>query len=514
MTDRMISQTSRSHGGATHPTQVDSKISLSHRRGALSGECLGDYQLGQLLGAGGMAEVYQAEDLVLQREVAVKVLTTPVADDTGKADRFRTEAQRLASLSHPHLVPVYDFAEAEIQGQRLLFLVMPLLHESLRDLRRREGKLPAAAACQLMLQVANGLEAVHQSGIIHRDVKPGNILLDMDGHPLLADFGIACELGAASPGKTGGQNDLVVGTPDYMAPEQLCGDSIDQRVDVYALGAVFYELLTGQPPFVGATAHDVAIHALYAPLIPPSVLASDVDPDVEHVVLTALARDCAERYATASGFALALRNTAMARHAKSQRLELSPRLPRIAPLVGWDNDDTVPAQLLPVSGSKSWLDGFWRWHRLWPLVLAAALLLLIFGAGHILASSPYGTEPRIGSVPTIRAPATGEAPPPVTKRPTSAPPSQGLVIANQVTTNAKSQPRHHHSKPQGKHHDDGQEADHHDDDYVSQLHGVVRKAQHHSGRLQEVILRGDGSNYDSGWSGRASGLPHPPAKNM
>ena len=494
MSDRMIiSQTWRSQGGATHSADADSETTLSRTRGALCRERLGNYQLGDLLGEGGMAEVYQAEDLILQRQVAIKVLTAPVFDDAGYADRFRAEAQRLASLSHPHLVPIYHFGEAELQGQgqRLLFLVMPLLHESLRDLRRREGKLPAAAACQLMLQVADGLEAVHRSGIIHRDVKPGNILLDMDGRPLLADFGIACELCAVSPANAVNQNELVVGTPEYMAPEQLCGDPIDQRADVYGLGAVLYELLTGRPPFVGATAHDVAMHALYASLIPPSELASDVDPAVEQVVLTALARDPSERYATAGGFALALRNAAFGPHMNPRRHELSLRVPRIALLVGWDSDDTVPAQFPPVSEKESWLDGALRWRRLWPLVLAAALLLLIFGAGHLLASGPYGAGPRVGAVPTIRAPATAEKTPAVTIPSTTSPPPTGLLVANQVTTKPKPQGKRHSSKPQDKRHGDRPEADHHGDRPEADRHGDSPEVNHHRYR-----------------SGRASGHPH------
>jgi serine/threonine protein kinase len=299
-----------------------------------------------------------------------------------------------------------------------------------------------------------------------------------------------------------------------MAPEQLCGDCIDQRVDVYALGVVLYELLTGRPPFVGDTAHDVAIHALYGPLIPPSVLASDVDPDVEHVVLTALARDSAERYATAGGFALALRNTAMARHTSSRRLEHSLRLPRLAPRVGWDNDDTVPAQLVPVSGSESWLDGFWQLRRIWPVTVAAAMLLLMFGAGHILASSPYSTDPRIGSVPTIRAPETSKAPPPVTKPSTGAPSTTGLAIANKVTTNAKPHAKHHHRKPEGKHEDGGSEADNHDDDYMLQLHGIVHESDPHNGKLQEVIRLGDAPNYRIDWPGHASDYRHSHSKSM
>ena len=498
MSDRMISQTSKSHGGATHPIEASSEITLSHTRGALCGERLGDYQLGELLGVGGMAEVYEAEDFMLQREVAVKVLTAAVADDAGYAEQFRAEAHRLASFSHPYLVPVYHFGEAELQGQRLLFLVMPLLHESLRDLRRRLGKLPAGAACRLMLQVADGLEAVHRSGIIHRDVKPGNILLDMEGHPLLADFGIACELGTVSSGNTVDPNGLVVGTPEYMAPEQLCGDHIDQRADVYALGAVFYELLTGRPPFIGATAHDVAVHALYAPLVPPSALASDVDPAVEQVALTALARDPTERYATAGGFALSLRNAVIGQQTSSRQLEQPQRLPRMGPLVGWDSDDTMPAQFPPLPEKESWLEGALHWRRLWPLVLAAALLLLVFGAGHLLAASPYGAGPRIGAVPTIRAPAAAQQTPTVTTPPsTIVPPPTGLVVTNQAATKTKSQEKHHRSKPQGKHHGDGSQAERHGGNSEAEHHGDPTEVDRHGDR-QEANHNGDRSEHASG----------------
>ena len=292
---------------ASRPDTLNERVSR-RRTGLLSGERVGDYQLGELLGVGGMAEVYQAEDLVLQRRVAVKVLAAHLADDPEYADRFRAEARRVGALSHPHLVPVYQAGEAEVRGKRLLYLVMPLLQESLRDLRRREGKLSASEAAWLVLQVADGLEVAHQRGIVHRDVKPGNVLLDMEGHTLLADFGIAHELYDTSPGVAPTQSGLILGTPEYMAPEQLCGEPLDQRADVYSLGAVFYELLTGQLPFIGATPYDLAAHALHAPLIPPSILEPGIAPALERVALTALARDRAERYSSAGAFALALQD--------------------------------------------------------------------------------------------------------------------------------------------------------------------------------------------------------------
>jgi serine/threonine protein kinase len=264
------------------------------------------YQLEELIGEGGMAEVYRAYDRMLQREVAVKVLAASLSDDAEYTRRFQAEAHRVGSLCHPHLVPIYHAGEAEVDGKRLLYLVMPLLQGSLRDLRQREGRLPPSEAARLILQVADGLEAAHRSGFVHRDIKPGNVLLDVGGHPLLADFGIALELCSANGSRTATQTGKVMGTPGYMAPEQLSGGAIDQRADVYALGAVLYELLTGQPPFNGATAYDVAAHTLYAPLMAPSALVPAISPALDRAVLTALARDPDARYASANAFAKAV----------------------------------------------------------------------------------------------------------------------------------------------------------------------------------------------------------------
>ena len=270
---------------------------------ALTGQRLGDYDLGKLLGVGGMAEVYWAYDRILLRDVAVKVLSSSLADDSTYVERFRAEARRVAALRHPHLVPVYHAGEDSVNGQRYLYLVMPLLHESLEDVLLRSGKLSPAEAIRVVLQVADGLHAAHRHGLIHRDVKPGNILLDAEGQAALADFGLAREVWR--PANVATQQPW--GTPEYMAPEQFHNTTIDQRADIYALGVVLYELLTGKRPFEGGSAYDIAAQALTGSLTPPSTYEAAIPPALEHVVLTALAREPGDRYPTMAAFALALR---------------------------------------------------------------------------------------------------------------------------------------------------------------------------------------------------------------
>ena len=298
--------------------------------GLLTGQMLADYRLGALLGAGGMAEVYRALDPALDREVAVKVLLAPRASDAGYVARFREEARRVAALNHPHIVPIYAFGEE----RGLLYHVMPLVPETLRDRLKREGRLAPKEAVRLVLQVASALEAAHALGLVHRDVKPENILLTAEGDTLLTDFGIARDL--ASLRKTGtvptlSATGLPVGTPEYMAPEQLRGDVVDQRADVYALGAVLYELLTGKVPFEDETPYSVAVLVLTASLLPPSTLNPGVWPTLEQAVLTALARDPDARYPDMHRFAQALHEALDQPH----------------PLAGAE-DTTVPVGLVPV----------------------------------------------------------------------------------------------------------------------------------------------------------------------
>lgn len=329
--------------------------------GALSGIHIGEYELRDVLGVGGMAEVYRAFDPGLERDVAVKVLSGPFASDAGYVRRFREEARRVAALSHPHIVPIYAFGEEPEHG--LLYLVMPVVPESLRDRLMRLGRLPAEQAVELVYQVASALEAAHAAGFVHRDVKPENILLDTQDNVLLTDFGIAREmtvLRQVGTMRTLSATGLPVGTPEYMAPEQLRGESADQRVDVYALGAVLYELLTGVVPHEGPTPYEVAALALMAPLTPPSTRNPAIGSALEQVMVRALARMPGDRYPDVQHFVAALQQ-AMAAPTGSDALngsvgvtvaenEVTAPVPAVR-VPGW------AADMAPIPGSLSHSSG-------------------------------------------------------------------------------------------------------------------------------------------------------------
>jgi serine/threonine-protein kinase len=278
--------------------------------GGLVGQTLGEYRLTSLLGAGGMAEVYRGEDTRMGREVAVKVLPAMLADDPEYVRRFRDEAERVGSLDHPNIVRMYSSGEE----RGLLYLVMPLLRESLRDRMEREGLLPLADASRLVVQVAAALDAAHARGIVHRDVKPENSLLNAQGRALLTDFGIARDeafLRETVGNRTLAATGLPVGTPEYMAPEQLGNGVVDTRADIYALGVVLYELLTGAVPFQAGTPLDVAALVRAARFDPPSARNPLIWPELDAVVLRAMASDPDARYQDTRSFALALRDAVM-----------------------------------------------------------------------------------------------------------------------------------------------------------------------------------------------------------
>jgi serine/threonine-protein kinase len=257
-----------------------------------------------------MAEVYQARDAVINREVAVKVLPLALAADPSYVERFRNEAQAVGALNHPNIVPIHHFGE---QGP-LLYLVMPLMKESLRDRLLRSAPLPVEDAVQIAVQILSGLGAAHAQGVVHRDVKPENILLDDNGVARLTDFGIArrITIQRASGGPTLAGTGLPVGTPQYMAPEQLRGEDLDQRADIYALGSVLYEMLTGLPPHIADTPYEVASLVLTANVAPPSERNPEIWPELEQAMLRALNRKPADRYANATSFAEALQDALLA----------------------------------------------------------------------------------------------------------------------------------------------------------------------------------------------------------
>lgn len=266
---------------------------------------LGRYVIMDRLGAGGMAVVYRARDLRHERVVALKVLRPELTLALG-VERFQREIRLTAGLQHPHLVSVLD--SGETAGH--LWYTMPYIDgESLRERLTRERQLPVAEAVRIALEAARGIAAAHQRGIVHRDVKPENLLLARDGHTMVADFGVARSQDAAGVTRTG----LSVGTPLYMAPEQAGGSaSPDPRSDIYALGCILYEMLAGEPPFTASSQQGVLAKHMNAPIPDVGVLRSTVSEGLRQVVRTALAKAPADRFPTATAFAEALERSVSA----------------------------------------------------------------------------------------------------------------------------------------------------------------------------------------------------------
>jgi serine/threonine-protein kinase len=261
------------------------------------GEMLVDrYELEELVGTGGMSSVYRAHDRLLDRKVALKVLHEHHGVDEASVERFRREARAVASVSHPNVVTVIDRGE---QGGRQFIVFEYVEGENLKRLIEREGPLPVEQALELVLQVAHGLAFAHREGLVHRDVKPQNVLLDGNGTAKVTDFGIARSLDVHH-GMT--QTGTVLGTSDYIAPEQAQGQSVDELSDVYSLGVVLYELLTGKVPFPGENFVAVAMRHINEP--PPLVSAErpDVPPRVDAAIERAMAKRPADRFPTMNAF--------------------------------------------------------------------------------------------------------------------------------------------------------------------------------------------------------------------
>jgi eukaryotic-like serine/threonine-protein kinase len=259
----------------------------------------GRYQVGELLGYGGMAEVHRGRDLRLGRDVAIKMLRTDLARDQTFQMRFRREAQNAASLNHPAIVAVYDTGE-EIAptGETLPFIVMEFVNgRTLKEVLAAEGRLMPRRALEISADICAALEFSHRHGIIHRDIKPGNVMLTQNGQVKVMDFGIARAL--ASGATTMTQTSAVIGTAQYLSPEQARGEAVDARSDVYAAGCVLFELLVGHPPFVGDSPVSVAYQHVREDPRAPSEINPEVNPDIDAIVLKALAKNPLNRYQSA-----------------------------------------------------------------------------------------------------------------------------------------------------------------------------------------------------------------------
>jgi eukaryotic-like serine/threonine-protein kinase len=314
----------------------------------------GRYRIERELGQGGMATVYLAKDLRHDRDVAIKVLHEDLGATLG-AERFLAEIKTTAKLQHPHILPLLDSGEAN----GLLFYVMPFVPgETLRARLDRETQLSIDDAVRIAREVADALSVAHDLGIIHRDIKPENILIQ-GGHALVADFGIALAVQHAG-GRRMTQTGLSLGTPQYMSPEQAMGEkAVDLRADIYALGVVTYEMLTGDPPFTGSSVQAIVAKVLSAEPERPSLMRKTIPPNVEHAVLTAVAKLPADRFATAREFAAALQSTGMSpslrrtgstdsRHSAARRVGIVLPLAMIAAaLAGWFGRGLLDTSALP-----------------------------------------------------------------------------------------------------------------------------------------------------------------------
>ncbi|PWH07599.1 Stk1 family PASTA domain-containing Ser/Thr kinase [Brachybacterium endophyticum] len=265
----------------------------------------GRYALGKALGHGGMADVHLAEDRRLHRTVAVKVLRTDLARDTNFQERFRREAQSAAGLNHPSIVAVYDTGEEhtkDFTGNEITipYIVMEYVRgRTLRDYIDPERPMSPEQAGPIMQALLSALEYSHQQGIVHRDIKPGNVMITDDGDVKVMDFGIARAVADAT-GMT--QTQAVMGTAQYLSPEQARGQLVDARSDIYSAACVFYELVTGRPPFTGDSPVSIAYQHVRETPVPPSRFNPAIGPDVDRVILTGLAKDRETRYPSATAF--------------------------------------------------------------------------------------------------------------------------------------------------------------------------------------------------------------------
>ncbi len=339
------------------------------------GEHIGSYRIIEPIGQGGMAAVYKAHHPLLNRHVAIKIMHQALLEDTDFLARFRREAQIIANLEHPNIVPVYDYSEH--QGQP--YLVMKYIEGPTLKQEIASGDLSFEQIIGILAAVADGLTYAHRRGVLHRDVKPSNIILDADQRPYLTDFGLAR---LAQSGQSTLSQDMLIGTPHYISPEQARGNSeLGPGTDIYALGVILYEVAVGRVPFSGNTPYAIVHDHIYTPLPLPTEINPDVPPQVEAVLLRALAKEPADRYPSATelmaAFQDAVRQTGF-KAGKSTQPKPPASVPRSTKppvrtiAIPADTDaprpKAAPARAQPAARKKrSWL----------PLVGAAVVFIVI-----------------------------------------------------------------------------------------------------------------------------------------
>ncbi len=360
----------------------------------------GRYELGELLGRGGMADVRRATDIRLGRTVAVKRLRTDLATDPTFQARFRREAQSAAGLNHPNIVSVYDTGEEMApDGSHVQpYIVMEYVAgRTLREVLNDGRKLLPERALEITAEVLDALDYSHRAGIIHRDIKPANVMLTPAGEVKVMDFGIARAISEGTSTMT--QTSAVVGTAQYLSPEQARGETVDSRSDVYSTGCLLYELLVGRPPFIGDSPFSVAYQHVREQPEPPSVHNPDIDPALDAIVMKALTKKVDDRYSSAAEM-----HTDIQRYLDGHPVDAPPPVRRPAPPQP-DPEPTTMFAATPSAGPEPAQPT----RRRWPVVVAvlAALAVLAGGAvvGFDLFSSPevkQVTVPQVMNM-TLRA---------------------------------------------------------------------------------------------------------------
>jgi beta-lactam-binding protein with PASTA domain/predicted Ser/Thr protein kinase len=334
----------------------------------MSGSVLGDrYRIEARIGSGGMAEVYRGFDPVLNRTVAIKILLPQFARDASFVERFRREAQAAARLNHPNIVGVFDTgADGDTQ-----YIVMEFIEgRTLADFMAAGRRPTPVQAAEIARKICGALAAAHGQGVIHRDIKPGNVMVTRDGTVKVMDFGIAR---ITSGIETAPQTSAVLGTATYLSPEQAQGAPLDARTDIYSLGAVLYELLTGRPPFTGESPVAIAYKQVNESPVPPSQRNPDVPARLDAVVMRALAKNPANRYQSASEF-----SEDLGRVVKGQDVEATPLLPGLGEATQVISRPQATGILPPQEEARG------STRKVWLGILIGVLIVAVLGGGGFL----------------------------------------------------------------------------------------------------------------------------------
>jgi serine/threonine-protein kinase len=354
----------------------------------------GRYELGELLGRGGMAEVRKGTDVRLGRTVAIKRLRTDLASDATFQARFRREAQSAASLNNTRIVSVYDTGEEpSTDGSNVAqpYIVMEYVAgRTLRDILREGRKILPERALEITSQVLEALDYSHRAGIIHRDIKPGNVMLTPAGDVKVMDFGIARAVSDASSTMT--QTAAVVGTAQYLSPEQARGENVDSRSDVYSTGCLLYELLTGRPPFVGDSPVSVAYQHVREQAPPPSSLDEELTPEIDAIVMKSLAKNVGDRYPSAAAM-----RADIDRYLEGKPVQ-APPVPAVVASSFAPTDS--PTQVVPAVTEGPVEEAEER-RRRGPLALLIILLVALIAAALIFGPRLFRSSPDQVQVPAI-----------------------------------------------------------------------------------------------------------------